>query len=41
LIKTTRHHQSQERLKDLTTLSIETDILENIDFDRIINYFAS
>jgi len=40
LIKTTREHQSQERLKGFTTLSIETDILKNVDNDMIINYLA-
>jgi hypothetical protein len=32
---------SQERLNGLVTLSIENDMLENIDVDVIINDFAS
>ena len=32
---------SQERLSDLIILSIENDMLENIDVDVIINDFAS
>jgi hypothetical protein len=32
---------SQERLNDLRTLSIEKDMLENIDVEAIINNFVS
>jgi hypothetical protein len=32
---------SQERLNGLTTLSIEKDMLKNIDVDAIINDFVS
>jgi hypothetical protein len=32
---------SQERLNGLATLSIEKDMLENIDVEEIINDFAS
>jgi hypothetical protein len=42
LIKTyLRSSMSQERLNGLTTLSIENDMLENIDVDVIINDFTS
>jgi hypothetical protein len=42
LIKTyLRSSMSQERLNGLTTLSIENDMLENIDVDVIINDFVS
>jgi hypothetical protein len=36
-----RASMSQERLNGLATLSIEKDMLENINFDVIINDFAS
>jgi hypothetical protein len=32
---------SRERLNGLATLSIEKDMLENVDVDAIINDFAS
>jgi hypothetical protein len=32
---------SQDRLYGLTTLSIENDMIENVDVDVIINDFAS
>jgi hypothetical protein len=42
LIKTyLRSSMSQERLNGLTTLSIEKDMLKNIDVDAIINDFVS
>jgi hypothetical protein len=42
LIKTClKSSMLQERLNGLTTLSIENDMLENIDVDVIINNFAS
>lgn len=42
LIKTyLKLSMSQERLSDLTILSIENDMLENINVDVIINNFAS
>ena len=36
-----RSSMSQERLNDLAILCIEKNMLENIDFDTIINDFAS
>uniref|UniRef100_A0A7N1A7G4 HAT C-terminal dimerisation domain-containing protein n=1 Tax=Kalanchoe fedtschenkoi TaxID=63787 RepID=A0A7N1A7G4_KALFE len=42
LLKTyLRSSMSQERLNDLAILSIEKDMLENIDYDTLVNDFAS